>query len=742
MRGILIILLLLLSVTASSQDLLHQAIISRDNGDYEQELSLLEQYLNRELKPYQRIAALTEKVLAYDCIAKKAKNTGDFEKAKSTYSNALSDQSLSQVHKCDIAVNAAELYLRLLMPDSAMDLLEAYKPEEERQLKAWLMAKASVHHYRGEPQEAIDLYDKIESEYNLSDQERVSLLSNRAYAKITLGDISDATINDLKLAYSQSGNPVILSNAAVAESMAGYHESALKDINTVLKTIPSSSPDYSPALRKKAEILRKKGDFSESGKIWKSFFLREKELITKVYNDPTESEQRKLDLWYTHRALLSEAFALKDNAPELLYDIALFRGAISMSGRNGPGRIYTSSDIKKIIPKGTVTVEFIRYHDNGTENYAALILTSKDGVKFVYISESETINEYEIDDYTLRDILKMTTPSFMDEVYRDTGLAELLWRPILENLPANTDRIVFSPDGILNLIAIENLCPDSRLKLLRTTSTALVAIPCKKIPASPKALVAGGINYDKVDRNDHSEPDHRAYETLVRKRPGLFFPFCNGTSIEADSVGTILNGETKDTLSEASFKKSAGEYDIIHLATHGYSFDIDISPAPIMHRDSITADNTLLSSGITLLGANVAGIVGVPQDGLLSAREICEMDLSGVSLVILSACSTGLGVADEGPAGLIRALKKAGVGAIIATLWPVDDFATIQFMTSLYDCDLSSLPDAMTFARKQLKTPSGTQRYFDKRKKRYITGQTESYDSPRFWAPFILIDAL
>lgn len=74
------------------------------------------------------------------------------------------------------------------------------------------------------------------------------------------------------------------------------------------------------------------------------------------------------------------------------------------------------------------------------------------------------------------------------------------------------------------------------------------------------------------------------------------------------------------------------------------------------------------------------------EDGLLSARELCDIDLTGTELVVLSACQTAQGVvSDEGPAGLVRGLKRAGVKTVIATLWSVDDKATALFMKALYE---------------------------------------------------------
>jgi CHAT domain-containing protein len=61
------------------------------------------------------------------------------------------------------------------------------------------------------------------------------------------------------------------------------------------------------------------------------------------------------------------------------------------------------------------------------------------------------------------------------------------------------------------------------------------------------------------------------------------------------------------------------------------------------------------------------------------------------SLVVLSACQTGVGagsVADVPPGddwvGLVRTFLFAGASNVVATLWPVEDRSTAQFMAEFY----------------------------------------------------------
>lgn len=123
----------------------------------------------------------------------------------------------------------------------------------------------------------------------------------------------------------------------------------------------------------------------------------------------------------------------------------------------------------------------------------------------------------------------------------------------------------------------------------------------------------------------------------------------------------------------------------------------------------------MFRSGLLLAGGNSGWEGNVPvtreEDGVLTAYEISQMNLSHTELVVLSACETGLGdiKGNEGVYGLQRAFKIAGVKYIIMSLWQIPDNQTSLLMTTFYKKwlqDHLSIPEAFHEAQQVLRHKS------------------------------------
>ncbi len=181
---------------------------------------------------------------------------------------------------------------------------------------------------------------------------------------------------------------------------------------------------------------------------------------------------------------------------------------------------------------------------------------------------------------------------------------------------------------------------------------------------------------------------------------------------EAEGIAALFPGA--DTwldgrASEGRLKRSAGHFRLLHLATHG-----------------LVSDSLPMSSGL-LLAADAG------EDGLLQAHEVLGLELDA-DLVTLSACRTGRGRLQrgEGIVGLSRAFLTAGAGAVLVSLWDIDDRSTPLFMEAFYRHLAVGIPapEALVKARRGLFAEQGDVRLVLRRR-------PMSYAHPRFWASFV-----
>lgn len=118
---------------------------------------------------------------------------------------------------------------------------------------------------------------------------------------------------------------------------------------------------------------------------------------------------------------------------------------------------------------------------------------------------------------------------------------------------------------------------------------------------------------------------------------------------------------TREKARESWVVKHIGEYDIIHIASHG-EFD---SVNPLFSSLKLTRD--------------------LESDGNLEVNEVFGLEINA-NLVTLSACQTGLGHITGGDEliGLNRAFFYAGAQSLISSLWRVSDVSTAILIKHFY----------------------------------------------------------
>lgn len=711
-----------------------------------------------------------------ECLQQRAscyKHLDTFDLAQADYERALllaQDEGVKAV----VSYNMSDLLLQTGQYARTILLLNNIRFEQKGQEFRRLANLATAYAYAAQQDKALALLDSVIGQYVEQDRTHALLLQNRGFIRWDMKQYPQA-LQDMQVALPQlNGNEhfIALANMALVEAELGQFDLALEHIDKALAwqaqapSIGTGHSTYIISLRKKAEILIKAKRLAEAAAVYKSYFKAEKDYVRHNFSKMTE--QARLDFWLKENPLVSEMFVLGNAEASFLYDVALFRRNIALMGSataKQPEKINAllehsrSSVASKLLPH-EAAAEFVCYEDflSGDSVYAALVC-GRTTTKYVPIAKKNDIHGYRVANTSLQNAV-CGGARFAQAIYTDSMLAQKVWALLCDALPKDTRRLYFAPEGIFQMLGIEYLpyAPLAKIELHRVSSTD--RIHCVEVPFAGKTLVVGGLNYSEEDKRtgvaDSTTGNQTAYR-MAMKLCGRALSFKNlpATIPEADTVAHIMGTVYDKLMWEDELKKSMGNYQVVHLATHGYSLQVSLDRPSAFMRDSMRHDNSLWACGIALTGANVEGMSEKAEDGLLSAREVCDLNLSKVRFVTLSACQTAQGVvSDEGPAGMLRALKKAGAGTIIATLWAVNDKSTRLFMKAFYEAwhtehkDVhAAFKQAQRFVRDyaipqtERRLPIGLHHVTSSSKDNASHPRMiHPYKSPQYWAPFILID--
>lgn len=330
----------------------------------------------------------------------------------------------------------------------------------------------------------------------------------------------------------------------------------------------------------------------------------------------------------------------------------------------------------------------------------------------------------------------------------------------------------------------ENILMSDRWHIYRLSSTRELVIASNSLPIK-KAVVYGGINYnasiDMLASNNKTDTKYQIHNphdfdsvfqsgfrnidtklltnrNIPYNRDFVLNPSINitskvlrdgfgdlpGTKVEAEEAyqlfkqtgiqATLYEGSqaTEGTMKNLSGRK----VNLLHIGTHGFYYQETeakyYTHLAFLKQDNyqgqLTEDKALSNSGLLFSGANNAWKGNKTpagfEDGILTAKEISQMDLIDLDLVVLAACESGLGeITGEGVYGLQRGFKKAGANSLLMSLWKVDDDATCLLISQFYKHLISGLSKSESLRQ--------AQKYTQKK-----------YPSPEHWAAFILLDAI
>ena len=485
-------------------------------------------------------------------------------------------------------------------------------------------------------------------------------------------------------------------DAFVSHAMVLARLNRFDEAQEALSILPGSCDNEPAVLRARGKVLMLHHDHdgTDNLKDVKAYYQRylnvQKQQLQQQLGKMSEAQQEQY--WLAMHDFLFDGYRLEDSAPEMLYDLALFSKGYLLEYATTGAKPHTWQEVKRRLDKDACAIEFVQYNGKDEEKQlGALVLTPKSAKPtFVHIANINELMSMRIGGQrTLNAAIVSTESNRKNSLYNDSHLPKCIWTDELMEATHGAHKVYFAADGFLHQLAIEYLMPDSTRSCRRLTSTRQLIKPRTGID-SRKMLICSNINFtSSLQEAGSNGNDEQAYK--------FFKPYTDamveltGSKTEMDSIITCRPTSNDYTIegsaaTDEAFSSQVGKYPLIHLGTHGFylgKIESGTDLKPLLN------DNSMSQSGLTFAGAKSALLDTTfnltSPDGILSAKELSQLSMGNVDLIVLSACQSGLGyITADGVYGVQRALKQAGVKAMIVSLWCVDDEATALLMKLFY----------------------------------------------------------
>ena len=250
------------------------------------------------------------------------------------------------------------------------------------------------------------------------------------------------------------------------------------------------------------------------------------------------------------------------------------------------------------------------------------------------------------------------------------------------------DELIVVPDGALSKAPWAALSETLRIRTVPSlTSLKVITDSPSEYHSKSGALLVGDPCLKKIT----DKRGNPIYDPLKYAR------------MEVEMIGKILESQPltgEDATKEAVLQRIASVA-LVHIAAHRRKETGEIFLAPDPRWESKPSTE---------------------EDWIMKMSDIQAVRLRA-RLVVLSYSHSGQGeVSSEGVVGMARAFLFAGARSVLATLWAIDDEATMMFMKSFYQ-QLGSGESASVALQRAMK----------------CLRDSHDFSAPRYWAPFVLI---
>jgi CHAT domain-containing protein/tetratricopeptide (TPR) repeat protein len=429
----------------------------------------------------------------------------------------------------------------------------------------------------------------------------------------------------------------------------------------------------------------------------------------------------------------------KQKPPRLLEVESALRdaeaGMARMASKTHEALRLRVADVTERMPADTMLLDFLRTE----KDYGVCAWSPGKPPRWIKLGTCASI------DHKIAELRRVlagsgTTPGDagpLNDLLRDAF--DTLLKPALGEA-ASCKRLFISPDGMLHQIPFAVLLDEQDRALVETRDLALVSSardllkPYADLTGTDALIIcdpqfenvpAPAAGSKETPETQHETTGMAPLPVRVTARGELQLQSLPGTAREGRAIGDILrdNEWSVSTLGQGAATEAAWyaakPASILHIATHGIILDSPVGSGitgTLVDRAKPAGPSPLELGMLALTGAQAtlnawrAGQTPpTMNDGWLLASEIADQTLAETSLVVLSACDTGLGNiwTGEGVVGLKRAFFVAGAQNVIATLWSIPDAETADFMQAFYR--------TLTSCRNPRQAVNETQRTFFRR---------------------------
>ncbi|MEH2289125.1 CHAT domain-containing protein [Nostoc sp.] len=307
------------------------------------------------------------------------------------------------------------------------------------------------------------------------------------------------------------------------------------------------------------------------------------------------------------------------------------------------------------------------------------------------LSHYATLPEQKIGEVVSRLYENLQEEGSYEQVQQD-GLKVYNWliQPIEKELKASTIKnLIFVLDGPLRKIPMASLYDGQQYLVEKYSVSLALGLQVREPkPLHRETMKILAASLTEPPKNQEISGFSRLANVSVEVK-------------EIKKTGLAVNWIADQEFTTKNFNKklNTSNFEVVHLATHG------------------------------LFGENRENTFVVTADGKLKIDDFDQLFSNQkqnrkqkIDLLVLSACQTATGN-DQEVMGIAGTIVQAGASSAIASLWDLDDEASVPFIKAFYQHlgqPNISRAEALRLAQQSLlKNPK--------------------YDHPRYWAPYVLV---